>query len=561
MNIGYTFSVSSTLVAAVTATTIGATADVSDSYAIAQPTSSISASVYVVPLTPLAEQTVFVGESAVLNIGVNTEHTVDALDSDAKTFERPLADVVSVTESTFKVFTNPVDFDPSDDDVDPTPVFMADADEKVLSRPDVADAVVSGDTPELAPEKVLSDVIPSPTDVIDRFDVALVKADTASPLDQINQFRVTTEFDDAVTITDTPEKNFTLSERTDDVTMLGESIKVFNSSVDFDPSDDDVDPDPITPTDQINTFGIGLGKVEVLTATETSAKDFTFGGFADSVAATEAKAIAVSKPFADSLAAVEGIKLNPALGKTESVSATDAINKFDPRLSKTDTVSPSDAINQFSVVLVKADAVTATDVAVKNFTENVDYDRSDADADADPVVVSELLAASFSTSRSEGVSAVDVNSFTVSKLLADAAVASENIYLQLILGESEYVYPDRVTISDGSNGFVQDAFRFTKADLTAQLGGSDSLLNGAIVWGGAVDDLARESYTGIIGSAGFVGQVVVNSDTITYPDQSSAGLIVNFHYTDAEDTTLGGYYFNQTPISAGAIDGGVRTIL
>lgn len=89
------------------------------------------------------------------------------------------------------------------------------------------------------------------------------------------------------------------------------------------------------------------------------------------------------------------------------------------------------------------------------------------------------------------------------------------------------------------------------------------LLNSAVLWGGATDDLARASNTGVIGFDGLIGQVVTNADLITYPDLLNAGLLVNFHYTDVDedDRALGGYYFNQTPINAGNSTVGARTIL
>ena len=438
MIISYTYTVSATITAAVSAVSISAS---TASYAIqstAAPTSDIEASVYIVPLVPLAEERAFIFEDAIYDVGVNKDDDVTVTEVDTKEINLVPSDSVTVTESTFKVFTNPVDFDPSDDDVDP---------------------------------------------------------------------------------------------------------------------------DPITPSDQINTFGVGLSKTDAVTATESDAKSFEFGGFTDAAGTADAQELDLTKPLTDSLTAVEGAKFSPHLSKTDSATAADAITKFDPRLGKADDVTASEGIDKFDVVLTKTDFVNVTDVSVKNFTENVDFDRNDADADPDPVTMSEIISLGASKPRTDAVSPSDVNIFNFTKVSTDSITAAESIYLNLILGESSYMYPSRVDISDGSNKFVQDWFRFSKLDYTAQLNGGDSLLNSDVIWGGSAEDLARAPFTGVIGSDGFIGQVVVNSDTITYPDTSNAGLVVNFLYTEADDTTLGGYYLNQTPISAGSIEGGDRTIL
>jgi len=561
MNIGFTYTLSTTLVAAVSASSISAAVSVKDVSAVATPTTDAEVSVFVVPLTPLAEERAFVSEDAILDIETTKDDEIEVTESDSKEVNIAPSDAVTVTESTFKVFTNPVDFDPSDDDVDPTPVFMADAQELSLTRPDVADSTTIADSPVKDVQPEYSDSISSPTDAIDDFDIGLNKVDAVTASEVIDKFDVTTKFTDNVVMSDTPEKNFTLSERTDGVEILGDNIKAFNSSVDFDPSDDDVDPDPITPSDEINTIGVTLNKADAVTASESDEKDFEFGGFTDAAILGDTQELNPEKPLTDSLTAVEGAKFNPHLNKTDSATATDAITKFDPRLAKVDSVTTSDAVDDFDITLTKTDSVNITDVNVKNFTENVDFDRNDADADPDPVTMTEAIGLNPSRPLSDSFAFSDVHVVDFTKVSTDSITAAESIYLNLILGESSYMYPSRVDISDGSNKFVQDWFRFSKLDYTAQLNGGDSLLNSAVIWGDSAEDLARAPFTGVIGSDGFIGQVVVNSDTITYPDTSNAGLVVNFLYTEADDTTLGGYYFNQTPISAGSIEGGDRTIL
>ena len=539
MNIRFTYTLASGLSAAVVAGSVSASVEVPFLRAEASPQPQIAATLSVLPLTPIGGGDVYMFEFAELAIGTVFTDTTDGFaDSDAKDIQLSKEDEVVVTESTFKVFTNPIDFDPSDSDIDPTPVFVSEFDAKVLTRPDVVDAVVSVDTPELAPEKVLSDAVPSPTDAIDRFDTVLGKADAVAATEAIDQFRVTTEFSDAVTLSDSDAKNFTPGEFTASVEMLGDNLKAINSSVDFDPSDSDVDPDPVAASDAIDTIGVGLGKADAFALSDTDQKDFSFGGFTDAASATEFAAKDAGKTLTDAVTVVEGAKLFPQPVKADDITATDAITKFDPRIVKADAFSVSEAVDSFDVALVKADSVSVVDVSVKNFTENVDFDRSDADADADPVTITDLLAASASKPFSNSVSANDTSVANFTKALTDSYTVTESIYTLLTLGESSYMYPDWVTASDGSNRFIEGGYSYN-------ILGTDYY----------------PAYTGVIGAAETVNVAIINGDRVTYPDNSSAGLVVNFLYTEAEDTTLGGYYFNQTPLGAGSIEGGDRIIL
>ena len=110
-----------------------------------------------------------------------------------------------------------------------------------------------------------------------------------------------------------------------------------------------------------------------------------------------------------------------------------------------------------------------------------------------------------------------------------------------------------------SGSFVQDSFRFRITDFTAILGQDDSLLNNTVIWDSAVDGLGRDTHTGVIGSAGLINQPRINGQTITYGQATggeqiveNAGLLVNFIYTDTDDTELGGHFLNETPLCAGS---------
>lgn len=616
---------------------------VDESISLTASPQSISMQVKVVPLTTLDPEAVTTTELVQLEMSPEYADTLAMSDSDEKEVNAVLTDTVTVAESLFKAVTNPVDFDPSDDDVDPTPVTMADAIDSFDVDKPLTDTTTISELAALDVGISPSDNLASPTDAIDDFNVGKVATDAVTTAEAIDRFDVTTEFDDVVTISESTAKDFTHGGFTDSVAAVESSIKVFNSSVDFDPSDADVDPDPITPSDQIDTFDINKAIADALSATESDEKTLTRPDVSDSVAASESASKDVTKPaVSDAVTAVEGIKNNPQIVKTDSATVTEAITKFDPRLTKTDSVVPSeaidefdvgktltdsasmaeaiddfdvgkaltdttntptDAIDEFDVGKVLTDTISVTEVLAKNFTEVVDYDRTDADADADPVTATDSPALSTTkpgitatVSMSESAakdatkpgitdtvsmsesSALDIQlvksdniatpydaigPFVVAAVYTDAITVTESVSTLLTLGESDYVYPDIVYMSDGEEGFVQDRFRFTKLDYTAQVNSGDMLLNSTVIWGGATDDLARASYTGVIGYDGFIGQVVMNSDTITYPDTSNAGLVVNFLYTDVDedDRALGGYYFNQTPINAGNSVVGARTVL
>jgi hypothetical protein len=279
------------------------------------------------------------------------------------------------------------------------------------------------------------------------------------------------------------------------------------------------------------------------------------------------------------------------------------------------------SIVSFEVDKVLADSVLMTDFQVKNFTENVDFDRNDADADPDPVTIAETQAFGVETVRTDSVSAADaaakdtdrpvsdsvsgadspifdtakaladtatateataksatkvltdsaapsdaitsfavgkyvtdsfsmsdaITTFSIAKVLADSATIAESLVTELILGETLAFYPDYVSMDDGNN-FVFHRYTTRVPDYTEVLGGSDSLFNSSYLQS-ASDDETHENYTGLMGGPGLLLTApLLNGEFITYGYSTGAGFVVNFHYTDAADRTVGGYYFNQTPI-------------
>jgi hypothetical protein len=283
-------------------------------------------------------------------------------------------------------------------------------------------------------------------------EISLIPGDSVTSSDSDPVFDAQLVKSDSVTVTDTPNK-------------------IINSSVDFDPSDDDVDPDPINVTD-------------------SDAKTITPAGKTDSVSASDSPALQPDIPQSDSITASESNI------KTINTVPTDSVS-----------VSESDAK---TINTVPTDSVSASESDAKEFTTS----RSDS------VTISESSILQPSIVKADSVIPSDaVNSITVDLVSTDSVSASESISTTLTLGVTTPMYPELVNISDGTVGFI-----FTR----------------------------DEPNTGIIGGPGYVGQIIVNDDKITEGDSSNAGLVVTFHYTDVDDSSLGGHVCNATPLSAGA---------
>lgn len=620
-----------------------------------------------VPQTHLPSEQVLVGDGETEGGGINltlqkdfeTFKTdgPDIIDSDPVfDVDKVLDDSVNAVEAKVFVFTDFIDFDPSDADVDPDPVTMAEADTKAIDKV-ATDTVVATEVVVNDPDIVKTDSVAA-SDAVDDFDVNKTVADTATASEAVDRFDVTTEFDDTVTATEALAKDFT-QVNTDDVTAVQSNVKTFASNVDFDLSDADVDPDPVTASDAIDDFDVSKGLGDSINAIEASAKEVTLADIADndatSVADSDTKDFTLGG-ISDSLTAVEGIKNNPDIVKTDAVTTSEAVNLFDIRPAYSDTATPTDAVDDFDISIVRTDSVSITDVNIKSFTQDVDFDTSDADADADPVTMSENSAATLnknistaasgtqtfvvtvvssggnkfaidgvtnptlelvsgvtytfdvsdssnsghplrfkdgSSSYTDGVTVsgtagqsgatvtfavpndapastlvyyctvhgnamgngisvpnsstanqvlmVESTVFEFTNVYTDTATVTESLTTTLALGDLTFLYPDFVTVSDGYiGGFIKEPYSYT---------------------------ISSTEYfvpnTGVIGAAETLNTVIMAADRVTVPDESSSGLIVNFHYTDVDedDRALGGYQFNQTPLNPGNSTVGQRAIL
>lgn len=265
---------------------------------------------------------------------------------------------------------------------------------------------------------------------------------------------------------------------TDSVTMYDVVYKDVTEVVDYDRNDADVDPDPVTASDTstrsvgktltdsatasdsapvfaqnktttdtvtasdtVNTKDVGKTLTDTAIASDASPVFDASKVVADSASTTDAAALNVDKGnIAETVTATDSSSLQPDLAKTDSVTAADTLNSFDIGTNPSDSVTASDTVNSFAVQTVLTDSVTMTDVVYKDFSEMVDYDRNDADADPDPVTVADVSTFSVSPVYTDSVTAADSVAKTYSQVLADSATAADSVSILLIPGTTTPLY-------------------------------------------------------------------------------------------------------------------------
>jgi len=198
------------------------------------------------------------------------------------------------------------------------------------------------------------------------FDIGQVTIDVATVTDDV-AISFNTSFSDTVAATDVINK-------------------MFYGNVDYDPTDPDADPDPITMADS-DAKNVGKTLTDTAAATDTALRDV---GKALSDSVTSAEAINtkhVGKPSTDAVTAADAVNtINTAKVVADSVTPAEALTKEltrpdvadsvttadtsfrSPGLGKTDSVTGSDAINTFAVNKPLTDTATASDTAAKDLT-------------------------------------------------------------------------------------------------------------------------------------------------------------------------------------------------
>jgi|9_EtaG_2_1085328.scaffolds.fasta_scaffold01741_5 hypothetical protein len=510
-------------------TAVAVVASISIAVSYSQPTiglsdvgSSILVDTEIIQTTPLTNAPVTIIDAPVLNIGKNPSDSLTASESiDKFDIEIAKSDSVTAVESRVKVFTDFIDFDPSDDDVDATPVTISEAAAFDLSKNfSGADDVTPSESIVKAPNKSPSDSIAA-SDQLNSFHFGKTFSDTATSSEEINRIDVTTVLTDDVTITESTAKEITPAGKTDSVSAVQSNVKAFTSNIDFDLSDADVDPDPVTASEQINTFGVTKSLTDTASIVEATAKTVTNNSLADTASPTESTAFDVTVPgFTDSLTAVEGIKLEPDISVSNTVSATESA-VFNSQLVFSHTASVTESIN--TTLTLGESSYLYPDFVV----------------------------------ASDGAETGKVQGYHIGTNRIRVTTSPEYSY-QLndefgMLNESRIFGESLDAIQRYNVIFIQDRFRFRTVDIDGVIGHNDSLLNTAPLAAAANDSIARRSFTGVLGAAELLNEGIVNSDTITYTDTTNAGLLVNFIYTDTDDPELGGHFLNETPLCAGAI--------
>ena len=479
--------------------------------ATAHATPVIRAAAFVVPTSVLENQIVQMSDFRALSIDRISIDVATATDDVAISFDAAFTDSVTAVDVINKMFYGNIDFDLTDPDVDPEPINIADSDAKDVGKT-LTDTAEATDADAKTPGKVLTDSVTS-ADAINTKDIGKSLTDSAAATDVVTEFNTAKVVVDSATATDAAAKDFTRPNVTDSVTTADDSSR------------------------------------------------------------------------------------QPELGKTETVTASDAFGPFDIGVNPSDAVTASDAVDSFAVTTVLADSVEMTDFIAKTPGYEFDFDVVDADADPDPVTMADVMAKEFTRPETDTISATDVlNLFAVTTVLTDSVSIADSVATLLVLGQTTPIYPDYVAMSDGDTGYVgyiewdsiisrtpdyqwimggdngllggfyiggeaatYDAVRFNRVFLqhrrlqrVARFGGvlnhDGSMLDHSMLVGEYTDSFNYENYTGLIGGPGLISETRLNSEFITYADTSMAGLVVNFHYTDAADRTVGGYQFNETPI-------------
>lgn len=277
---------------------------------------------------------------------------------------------------------------------------------------------------------VTAAVHPSPIIRASAFAVpASVLENQTVQMSDFRSFEIGQVIIDVATVTEDLAISFDTS-FADSVTMEDTVNRMFYGNIDFDPTDPDADPDPITvadsdtkdvgktltdeatasdsvanapskvladatsgATDTINQKDVGKSLTDTAAATDAVTAFSADKVVADSASITDAAAKELTRPdVADSIAATDDSFRAPGLGKTDTVTSADALNTFDIGKNPSDSVTASDAVDKFDVTTVLADSVTMTDFIAKTPGYEFDYDVTDADADPDPVTMTDVMA-------------------------------------------------------------------------------------------------------------------------------------------------------------------------
>ena len=350
-------------------------------------------------------------------------------------------------------------------------------------------------------------------------------------IDSIPLFTIGSNPSDSITVSENVLKSIA-AVFSNSVTASDTSFRAFSSSVDFDPSDSDLDPDPVTVSDS-QTFSsakifsnsislsdslvLNSGKVTTDSVTSSDvAPLFTVGQTSsDSVSASESVAKAITTPtVADSVSASESVAKSVAKPTiTDSVTSGDTAPVLNPGKVTTDSVTSSDVAPLFTIGQTSSDSVSASESVAKAIGQT----------SSDSVSVSESVAKSAGQTSSDSVSTSDAAPvFTIGQISSDSVSTSESVSTELLLGETNPLF-SYAFVSDGP--FVRTLFN------------AQSHYNN--------NNYAYEAQTGMLNGPGMIGNSPMFNDLfITYTQND--GFSIDFIYTSVDDRAINGYMLNET---------------
>jgi len=423
---------------------------------------------------------------------------------------------------------------------------------------------------------------------------------------------------DIATATDDVAISFDTS-FTDSVTMTDAVNRMFYGNIDFDPLDPDADPDPIvvadvdakdvgktltdtatatdspaktpgkvvtdsvTSADVITTKDVGKSLTDTATTNDTITTFNTDKVLVDSATATDAAAKDFTRPdVTDSVTTADDSSRQPELGKTETVTASDAFGPFDIGVNPSDTATATDAVNTFAVNKVLTDSVEMTDFIAKTPGYEFDFDVVDADADPDPVTMGDVMAKEFTRPnitdtatmadaaafavddvQTDSVTATDAAAFAVDDVQTDSVTATDAAALTVGDVQTDSVtatdaitafaigdvQTDSVTATDAINSFAigdvqTDAVTMADAiNLVLTLGQSTPLYD----WAFTSDD--KFTYFRVPGTINshLIHQPLINGEFVLTTDPN-AGIVYTIR-TESYSYMFAGYGLNENQLN------------
>jgi hypothetical protein len=425
---------------------------------------------------------------------------------------------------------------------------------------------------------------------------------------------------DIATATDDVAISFDTS-FTDSVTMTDAVNRMFYGNIDFDPLDPDADPDPIvmadvdakdvgktltdtatatdspaktpgkvvtdsvTSADVITTKDIGKSLTDTATTNDTITTFNTDKVLVDSATVTDAAAKDFTRPnVTDSVTTADDSSRQPGLGKTETVTASDAFGPFDIGKNPSDTATATDVVNTFAVNKVLTDSVEMTDFIAKTPGYAFDFDVVDADADPDPVTMGDVMAKEFTRPnitdtatiadapvftvgdvQTDSVTMADAAAFTVGDVQTDSVTATDAAALNFGDVQTDSVTASDVVTTKALNKTLTGADTATMADVITTFALNKTLTDAATMadainlvltlgqstplydWISTSDDKFRYfQVPGTINSH-LIHQPLINGEFVLTTDPN-AGIVYTIR-TESYSYMFAGYGLNENQLN------------